>query len=303
MAALLAVAFPSAIAPHLPALHWVIDLAACFPVQAAVALALGAIVLFCSRRRRLAALYCLGALSALVAVAAGWLAAAEARPQGEHRLAVLTMNLSRGNEANAAFALDEIRRTDADVVFLSEVTPAWHLALESGLAAWPHRALRVDAGYFGVWLLSKAPLREAEVIPLSVAWAPAVRAIVESDGGDVGVLAVHTPRPGRRHRCAERDAALAAIAAATAPLPERRCVLGDFNATPWNRSFAAMLDAAALRRAGAIGFRPTWPVQLPWPLRVPIDHVLVGGDLGVEAVEVGPGFGSDHAPLAATLRF
>ena len=42
--------------------------------------------------------------------------------------------------------------------------------------------------------------------------------------------------------------------------------------------------------------------MLPWPLRVPIDHVLVSSELGVASYAVGRDFGSDHLPLFATLR-
>ena len=38
------------------------------------------------------------------------------------------------------------------------------------------------------------------------------------------------------------------------------------------------------------------------PLRVPIDHVLIGGALAADASSAGAAFGSDHLPLLATLR-
>jgi endonuclease/exonuclease/phosphatase (EEP) superfamily protein YafD len=47
---------------------------------------------------------------------------------------------------------------------------------------------------------------------------------------------------------------------------------------------------------------PSWPDPLPAPLRVPIDHVLVAGDLAVEQARLGASFGSDHRPLLATIR-
>ena len=47
---------------------------------------------------------------------------------------------------------------------------------------------------------------------------------------------------------------------------------------------------------------PSWPAPLPALLRIPIDHVLVGGDLLVTAPRLGPAFGSDHLPLLAAVQ-
>ncbi len=52
--------------------------------------------------------------------------------------------------------------------------------------------------------------------------------------------------------------------------------------------------------AGA-GIQGTWPSQLPGFLRIPIDHVLVGGDLGVAEFSVGEAMGSDHRAVRAVL--
>ncbi|MCA8975590.1 MAG: endonuclease/exonuclease/phosphatase family protein [Planctomycetes bacterium] len=294
-------AFAAAIAPHLPALHWILDLPASFAVQAGAVLLLGMLALLLARRWRLAALWSLGLCSALIAVVPGWLQTPRLGDGGDRPVTLMTMNLARDNEGNADRASAEIRRVDPDLLFLSELTPAWLAALEPSLTAYPHRTVLADPGWFGLGLFSRLPLAQAEVIPLSVDWAPAIRATITTAAGALGVLGIHTPRPGGGRRCAERDAALAAVAAAIAPLPERRLVCGDFNSTPWNRAFPAMLAATGLLHASH-GHHPTWPQQWPWPLRVPIDHLLVSRGVGVERVEVGADFGSDHAPLIAELR-
>lgn len=295
-------AFPPALAPFLGRLHWSIDLLACFPVQALGCLWLAAAALLAAKRWRLSLPYLAGGAVAALAVLPGWFGAGAAAAGDGPTLRVLSLNLLRGNDANAARALAAVQAADADLVFCSEATPAWLAGLQPLLAHYPHHLLAADPGYYGTLLFSRWPLRTATTIPLGVHWAPAVRAIVRTPVGDVGLLAVHTPRPGGGERCRNRDLALAAIPAALAPLPPARVVFGDFNTTPWNHAFADLLQAAELEPASARAFHATWPAAMPWPLRLPIDHVLLGG--GVQAIDcaVGAAFGSDHLPLLATLR-
>lgn len=293
-----------ALAPWLAVRHWLVDLPACFVVQATAWLLLQTLILLLCKQFRFAALAGATALVGLGAVLPGWWAAGSAHRGEGVPLRVLSLNLLRGNEAGSPAALATIRELAPDVVFGSEVTPAWLAALNQGLGDYPHHLAAADPGYFGLALWSKVPVRELAVLPLGVDWAPALRVVLETTAGPVGLLGVHTPRPGMGERCTERDRALAAIPAALAPLPARRVVVGDCNATPWNAGFRELLATTGMVDAAGDGFRPTWPTMWPWPLRVPIDHVLVGGGIGVTpgSAQCGPEFGSDHAPLFVELR-
>ncbi|NJM92853.1 MAG: endonuclease/exonuclease/phosphatase family protein, partial [Rhodospirillaceae bacterium] len=44
-----------------------------------------------------------------------------------------------------------------------------------------------------------------------------------------------------------------------------------------------------------------WPSMLPWPLRLPIDHVLSRGHLVVTDFSAGPEIDSDHFPVIAEI--
>ncbi len=296
-------AMGAAVAPFVASWHWSLDLLACFPMQAFLALAAAALAL-CAARRWRPALAC-GAACGLAAVAV-WRPlpgtdGATLPPSGAPSFALASLNVLRGNHTNADGALAAVRSERPDVVFCSEVTPEWLERLLAGLPDFPHRCTKPDPGYYGAALFSRWPLRSAEAVPLGSARTPAIRAIVDAPGGAVGLLCVHTPRPGNAERAVNLARALADIPAALAPLPAARVVLGDFNATPWNADFRAMLPRAGLTGGSANGLVPSWPAHAPWPLRVPIDHVLCSPSLRVADARTGPSFGSDHLPLFATI--
>jgi endonuclease/exonuclease/phosphatase (EEP) superfamily protein YafD len=78
-------------------------------------------------------------------------------------------------------------------------------------------------------------------------------------------------------------------------------VAGDFNITPWSPHFRDLITASGLRNvAQGQGWIPTWPRQF-WPVRVPIDHVLIRGPFAVQSLTRGPSIGSDHFPVIADL--
>ncbi len=293
--------------------HWVLDLAACFVVQSLWGLLLAAGVLAALGARRQAAACFGGALLAALGTVPDWcralptasaeLPAASPAAAAPAAIRVLALNLLRGNEAHLADALAVVRAERPDVVFCSEVTPAWCRGLTEGLVDFPHRHLAPDPGYYGVALFSRLPLATARTLGLPETWAPALLALVEAGGGQrLGLLGVHTPRPGDGERNRLRDEALAAIPAAVHELPTAHLVIGDHNATPWNPALRALLADGSLRAATFADWLPTWPTQWPLPLRIPIDHAFVGPGLEVLEVHTGAAFGSDHLPLCVTVR-
>lgn len=301
-------ALAPALAPWLAPWHWLADLLACFCAQALVCLLPAALVLAAARRFRLAGLMGAGALSALGAILVAFAAerpagSTEPAPGSGNRLRVFAANLLYGNEGNAGAFLAAVRARDPDVLFLCEATPTWLTAIDAPLSDYPFRCERAGQGPFGVAMWSRLPLRDTEIVPLGFDWAPAILATVQTQAGPTGVLGVHPPRPGGPRHNAERDRALAALPDLLARLPAPRIVLGDCNATPFNPSLRRVLAAAGMRLAGGAGWFPTWPQQVPWPLRVPIDHVLLDATVRATTFDTGPAFGSDHAPVFAELTW
>lgn len=210
------------------------------------------------------------------------------------------VNRSFGDPVRVAGQLAE---SDADVIGLIEVDEDWFRALEPALRRWPHRLAHAQADNFGLALYSNRPLTNAAVLDRTQ--FAFIRAEIEVEGTPVGVLLVHPPPPMAADWAARRDAAFLEYGTVLKDLPPESVVLGDFNATPWSRPFLAMLKANNLgeaRDVTAAGVRPTWPVGRSLPSILPIDHVLVGGALGVDVFEVLGENGSDHRPVRAVIR-
>ncbi|MCB9876280.1 MAG: endonuclease/exonuclease/phosphatase family protein [Planctomycetes bacterium] len=303
-------AAPAALAPWLSSWHWSVDLAASFAVQVSGWLLACALVLAAARRWRPAvALATAAAIAALAVVPTWW--PGTRRLGGEFityvdkpgQLTACALNLLFEKDQEPDRAVEWLRRTNPDLVFCGEFTTGWKTGLEPAVTALPHRCLEPQAGAFGVGLYSRWPLSQVTVEALGPARTPAIRAVVATPSGPIGVLGIHpTPPYFSAGHIADRDGALADVARLLEGLPPRRIVLGDCNAAPWNRAFAAMLRDTGLQPGTAAEWLPTWPSTLPWPLRLPLDHVLVGGDLEMLDCAVGHDFGSDHLPIVARIR-
>jgi len=68
---------------------------------------------------------------------------------------------------------------------------------------------------------------------------------------------------------------------------------------PWGRVQRAFRAKTGLDNQAGWDF--TWPSSLPWPLRLPLDHVLARGHLVVTKFAAGPEIDSDHLPVIAEI--
>ncbi|MFE3498939.1 endonuclease/exonuclease/phosphatase family protein [Kitasatospora sp. NPDC059160] len=187
----------------------------------------------------------------------------------------------------------------ADVLAVEELASRAQETYRHELAAaYPYSEVR---GGVGLW--SRYPLEAVEPVEI-MPWTRALRATVRTPKGPVAVYAAHLAsvrvHPAAGFTTARRNEAAAKLAEAVrAERLPRVVVLGDFNGSVDDSALDALTGPlrSAQQEAGD-GFGFTWPASFPV---VRIDQILVKGITPRSAWTL-PDTGSDHRPVAATLR-
>lgn len=204
-------------------------------------------------------------------------------------------------------AIPEVARSD--IVVLQEVRPPWQDALSaSGL--WPFESSRDLAANSDMKVFSRFPiLDERRVSPESAdtGGRSALRLELRVENRTLVLYAVHPSTPRSLRAWRERAAYLRDLERAVQAEPAGTAVVvaGDWNTPPWSPLHRDFLSAT--------GYRTTEPRWWPRPTRfsirlgsltwagTPIDRVVVSPALGLDGLEVGPAFGSNHLPVIARL--
>lgn len=214
-------------------------------------------------------------------------------------LRIVCLNLFYGSESIEP-ALAWLRREPPDVLVVSELTPRHATALRALADILPHVALIPAEGTVGIGAMARIPLEGARRVgPEDV--PPVIEARLLAEGRTIRLLGVHPPAPVNAQLAAQRDRTLAFLRAATAAERLPTVVCGDFNTSLWSDPAREMMAGGRLRTVARFP-QPSWPAWLPWPLRIPIDHVLVTDGLRTIDSGVGPHVGFDHLPVYAVLR-
>lgn len=232
-----------------------------------------------------------------------YVAPRHAAQSGGIRLRLMHANVLGGNRDYAALA-SVVERERPDVLLLQEFTGAWQESLRGLEAQYPYSKLAPRPGGSGMALFSRHPLEGAEVLALDASAHLALFARVKLEGATLSVLALHPPTPVRADKFANRNLQFERAASIMRETRGPKLLVGDLNVTMWSPYFSDLVSNSGLRNARQ-GFAliPSWPVPLPTPLQIPIDHCLVSDDLTVETIRTGARTGSDHRPLIVDLNF
>jgi endonuclease/exonuclease/phosphatase (EEP) superfamily protein YafD len=208
---------------------------------------------------------------------------------------LLQVNLRFDNQTPEK-VLSLIGRTQPDAITLNEVSTKWIATLDRLSAAYPHRIVCQGTTRIGsVAILSRRPF-ENEIPARCFDRGSLALASINFGGQAVDVAALHLGWPWPYRQWAQVDD----LAAALSTLSDTAILAGDFNAAGWSTAVRRVAEAGGLTALQSIG--PTWlhrklPKALrPW-IGLPIDQVLVKGELIVHSAKTQDDVGSDHLPV------
>jgi endonuclease/exonuclease/phosphatase (EEP) superfamily protein YafD len=213
---------------------------------------------------------------------------------------IASANLRYDNHEHAGL-INELEHVDADIIVLEEVTPSWWhaIARSSLVTSYPVsvKELRDDPG--GMAVLSRHPVTDVEVHRAG-GW-PIITATAMLGGRPVHLLGVHLVAPletFERNQRAQRS-----ITTIARHLERPRLLVGDFNASPYNRWLQQLSDLGLRDAHESVGrpFATTWPNGRHLLPPLLLDHLLADPTIVPIRVREGRGAGSDHRPIVVDL--
>lgn len=284
---------------------WWLDVLANFRAQYAVVLTVLGLVVLASARWRWAGYGVLAAAVVnLITVLPLYVASPGTPTSGVPTVRVVSFNVLSDNESFAE-VIEYLRRVDADLVLLHEISRPWEIAIESSELGYEVIRPRADHLIFGTLVLIRGEVTRAVSHGFAEAQPRAVEVTFVPDGWpeEVSVLATHPLAPSTERRARLRDSQVLFAAEWAAEQEGGYLVVGDFNATPWSWSIRHMLSTTELRNSQlGFGLQPSFPTTSWLILRVPIDHLFHSPGLAVRDRQTGPSLGSDHVPLIVDLE-
>jgi len=285
-------------------LWWAFDLFSHFRPQYVVAALILLVAALAMRNWPAATVLAMVALVHGWAIKDLWLGGTASAATGGANLRLVSANVWAVNPTPEA-ALQLVRAADPDVVVLVDARRRrWRPVLSELGTLYPYRAPSGWHAGAPVILLSRHPIVAEEVVQPPRGRRPYLMAELAVGGQPLVVVGVHpsSPSPTEPGHSRRRNRELDHIAAVVSGTDRPVIVAGDFNTTPWSPHFQDLVAAGGLRNAAAgHGYLATWPTWF-WPALIPIDHVLLKGQLAATTVRRGPPIGSDHYPLIADLR-
>lgn len=214
-------------------------------------------------------------------------------------LTVVSHNMLAGG-ADAGQLMDLVRRNDADMLALQELTPEAVAALRAeGLEdQLPHYVNQNRWAVAGAGLWSREPLVQTDRDRDPNRW-PAPEAIVPRLGVQIRSLHPNPPMQPSGVETWKRDLEELPATPGAHGLP--RILVGDYNATLDNRQLREVIDRGYVDAADAVGegLEFTWPNGRG---ALTIDHLLADRRVRVLSYATARIDGSDHRALVVRLR-
>ena len=281
----------------LGSLHWLLDLFSHFRLQYLV-LCLLVLVFAILQGRKLLGL--IAVVSLFWNASFVWRASLTTRfDHGRPAFTLMTFNVFYEHEQPER-VIEHVLKADPDIVCLLETDLNWAKHLQPLRDKYPHHAEELEYGAFGFACFTRLPTKSLTTRYFAHGLYPSLVMELEDEGKRLTVVATHPPPPMSSQTAAIWQKQFIEISKFASAINHDLIVAGDLNATPWCHGMRLLQTGSGLefRTAGAV-WPPTWGLNLP--MMIPIDHVLVKGELSIMQRTIGPDVGSDHRPVLVRL--
>ena len=184
---------------------------------------------------------------------------------------VASYNLRQSAVEDRAEVVAWLQETDADIVFLHEVSSRWMQFFDRSEVPFAIHGPVLGSGQpFGTMALVRGDAVTVETIDLF--FRPAIAVTMDVATEPVSFVGWHALSPYTGERAEVRDDDFITMAEWVVDQPNEVVLTGDFNATPFSWSFRRLLEISGLQNSqSGFGFHATWPTSNIL-LRIPIDH-------------------------------
>jgi endonuclease/exonuclease/phosphatase (EEP) superfamily protein YafD len=215
---------------------------------------------------------------------------------------ILSSNVLMENDRHGN-VLDMIARFDPDILFLMETDQRWLDALAPALRRYDTVVSEPLGNHYGMVFATRLGVDDARVAYLTESDTPTLVAQLRGpDDKPFRFVGLHPRPPVPGQNTQERDAQIyyAARFARKADMPV--IATGDFNDVAWSDTSQTFKHVGQYLdpRIGR-GFFASFDARKFW-LRFPIDQVYVTEDVAVVSIKRLEFIGSDHFPMATTIR-
>lgn len=216
-------------------------------------------------------------------------------------ISIMQYNVNSKNK-NRQELLTFLKKEDVDIICIEELSPVLDDYLKENLPASYTCRLTVPRNdNFGIGLYSKIKIEDLKPVSYTKAGIPSIEGVFNMDNEAVKLICTHTLPPISNATARNRNQHLETIINRSKSTPGSLLLAGDLNTTPYSFYFKKLLADSGLKDTGrGFGLHPTWPRIIPI-FDLPIDHVLLKGNLSTVSRQVKEGIGSDHRAVIVTF--
>lgn len=223
-------------------------------------------------------------------------------PPAPDEIRVLSANVLMENTRHDLL-LKVVEDFDPDILLLMETDQTWIDAVEPALTGYSTIIREPRSDHYGMLFATRLEVDAAQIMRLTSSETPSIFAQLQGPGGSAfRFVGLHPRPPVPGQSTQDRDAQIYYAARFAVKKDVPLIAMGDFNDVAWSDTSQSFKHVGQYLdpRIGR-GFFASFDAERPF-LRFPIDQFYATEDVAVVSIERLANIGSDHFPMAATIR-